>query len=201
MGGNHRGVRTSMNTHLVRRCCLPLLLTAALAACGSDDSSGGTSSHTGGGGDDSSGNGAQGGAGGAINAGGATTTGVGGGATTSTGTGTSSSSAASGSSSSGGTGACASLDACCQTLSAQMYSACETVVSQGNDATCQSIHDTYVQSGYCTGGNNCALLEQCCPELPPGPGWQDTCTYYADLNNDPQCAMLISDYQLSGYCQ
>jgi len=28
----------------------------------------------------------------------------------------------------------------------------------------------------------------------------ETCMYYADLGNRPQCAILISDYQLSDYC-
>ena len=65
---------------------------------------------------------------------------------------------------------------------------------------CQQILATYHGEGYCTGETYCADLGDCCGEMPAGPGWGDTCNYYADLGNQPQCAMLISDYQLSGYC-
>lgn len=81
-----------------------------------------------------------------------------------------------------------------------MYSACKSVVGMGQPATCNSILTTYHQEGYCTGSTACSDLEDCCPELPPGPGWQDTCYTYVDLNNAPQCEYLVGSYQQSGYC-
>jgi hypothetical protein len=75
-----------------------------------------------------------------------------------------------------------------------------SVVDMGNVGLCSQILSTYHNEGYCTGETFCAELGACCDELPPGPGWADTCEYYADFGNQPQCAMLIGDYQLSGYC-
>jgi hypothetical protein len=95
---------------------------------------------------------------------------------------------------------CAALMECCDQLGADIYVGCVTVVDLEMPALCDSTLATYHQEGYCTGETFCEDLGDCCGELPPGPGWQDTCTYYADLGNQPQCAMLIGDYQLSGYC-
>ena len=101
----------------------------------------------------------------------------------------------------GGAGAsCQALDACCDELGADMYSACKTIVDMGQEATCESTLQTYHQNGYCTGSTACADLAVCCPQLPPGPGWQDTCNYYVDLNNAPQCEYLLGTYQTDGYC-
>ena len=95
---------------------------------------------------------------------------------------------------------CQELEACCDQLGADIYTGCITVVDMGNAGLCQQILSTYHGDGYCTGETYCLELGQCCSELPPGVGWADTCNYYADLGNQPQCAMLISDYQLSNYC-
>ena len=101
----------------------------------------------------------------------------------------------------GGSGAsCLALDACCDELGSSMYSACKSVVDMGQEATCTSVLDSYHQNGYCTGSNACAILAACCPLLPPGPGWQDTCNSYVEINNAPQCEYLISVYQQDGYC-
>jgi len=100
----------------------------------------------------------------------------------------------------GGSIECAALMECCEQLGADIYTGCATVVDLAMPALCDSTLSTYHQEGYCTGETFCADLGACCDELPPGDGWQDTCTYYADLGNQPQCAMLIGDYQLSGYC-
>jgi hypothetical protein len=100
-----------------------------------------------------------------------------------------------------GAGACGELEACCDAIGADLYAGCITVVDMGNVDLCDSILATYHTEGYCTGEPYCDELGDCCPELPPGPGWQDTCWYYADLGNQPQCLMLIGDYQLSGYCE
>ncbi len=96
---------------------------------------------------------------------------------------------------------CLELSECCEQIGADLYAGCNTVVQMENADLCDSILTTYHQDGYCTGESFCAELGDCCAELPPGVGWQDTCEYYADLGNQPQCAMLIGDYQLSGYCQ
>ncbi len=90
--------------------------------------------------------------------------------------------------------------ACCDQLGADIYVGCTTVVDLAMPGLCDSTLATYHQDGYCTGDPYCDELAACCGELPPGPGWEETCTYYADLGNQPQCAMLISDYQLSDYC-
>lgn len=95
---------------------------------------------------------------------------------------------------------CTELEACCDEIGSDLYSGCITVVQMANPDLCDSILTTYHQEGYCTGETFCAELGDCCSELPPGPGWQDTCEYYADFGNQPQCAMLIGDYQLSDYC-
>lgn len=100
----------------------------------------------------------------------------------------------------GGSAECDALMACCEQIGADVYAGCVQVVDLAMPGLCDSILDTYHQEGYCTGESFCAELEACCGELPPGPGWEETCTYYADLGNQPQCAMLIGDYQLSGYC-
>lgn len=100
----------------------------------------------------------------------------------------------------GGSAECTALMACCDQLGADVYGGCVQVVDLAMPGLCDSTLSTYHQQGYCTGESFCADLAACCPELPPGQGWQDTCTYYADLGNQPQCAMLIGDYQLSGYC-
>jgi hypothetical protein len=105
----------------------------------------------------------------------------------------------------GGTGgssgaSCQALDACCEELGASMYSACKNVVDMGQEATCASVLDSYHQNGYCTGSTACADLAACCPQLPPGPGWQDTCNTYVELNNAPQCEYLMGVYQQDGYC-
>lgn len=95
---------------------------------------------------------------------------------------------------------CAELEDCCDQIGSDLYGGCITVVQMANPDLCDSILSTYHQEGYCTGETFCAELGECCSELPPGPGWQDTCEYYADFGNQPQCAMLIGDYQLSNYC-
>lgn len=95
---------------------------------------------------------------------------------------------------------CVELEACCDEIGSDLYAGCMSVVQMESPALCDSILTTYHQEGYCTGEAYCAELGECCAELPPGPGWQDTCEYYADFGNQPQCAMLISDYQLSDYC-
>ena len=100
----------------------------------------------------------------------------------------------------GGSVECDELMACCDQLGADIYVGCATVVDLDMPGLCDSTLATYHQEGYCTGEPYCDDLGACCGELPPGPGWEETCTYYADLGNQPQCAMLISDYQLSGYC-
>lgn len=100
-----------------------------------------------------------------------------------------------------GFGTCGELEACCEAIGADLYAGCIAVVDMGNVDLCDSILATYHGEGYCTGEPYCDELGDCCPELPPGPGWQDTCWYYADFGNQPQCLMLIGDYQLSGYCQ
>ncbi|MBI5533416.1 MAG: hypothetical protein HY898_11920 [Deltaproteobacteria bacterium] len=126
--------------------------------------------------------------------------------------GTGGASAGSGGTSTGGTGAsagsggggtsptCKELDACCEQLGSQMYSACKTVVQQNYEATCQSVLDSYHQNGYCTGSTSCADLAKCCPQLPPGQGWKDTCDYYVGVNNAQQCDYLLSTYKQDGYC-
>lgn len=81
-----------------------------------------------------------------------------------------------------------------------MYSACKSVVQMGQEATCESILLNYHQSGYCIGSTSCSDLATCCPQLPPGQGWQDTCDYYVDLNNATQCDYLMGVYQQDGYC-
>ncbi len=96
---------------------------------------------------------------------------------------------------------CTELADCCNQIGADLYMGCSTVVEMGGADLCDSILSSYLQQGYCTGETFCADLGDCCSELPPGVGWQDTCEYYTDLGNQPQCAMLIGDYQLSGYCQ
>jgi hypothetical protein len=106
----------------------------------------------------------------------------------------------SGSAGAGPGASCLVLDACCEELGASMYSACKSVVQMGQEATCDSILQSYHQNGYCTGSTACAVLATCCPELPPGQGWKDTCDYYVEINNAPQCEHLIGDYQLAGYC-
>jgi hypothetical protein len=100
----------------------------------------------------------------------------------------------------GGSAECDDLMACCEQLGADIYVGCATVVDLDMPGLCDSTLATYHQEGYCTGEPYCDDLAACCGELPPGPGWEETCTYYADLGNQPQCAMLISDYQLSDYC-
>jgi hypothetical protein len=100
----------------------------------------------------------------------------------------------------GGSAECDALMACCDQLGADIYAGCTTVVDLAMPGLCDSTLATYHQEGYCTGDPYCDELAACCGELPPGPGWEETCTYYADLGNQPQCAMLISDYQLSDYC-
>lgn len=100
----------------------------------------------------------------------------------------------------GASAECMELMACCDQLGADIYTGCATVVDLAMPDLCSSTLDTYHGEGYCTGEPYCDELADCCPELPPGQGWQDTCTYYADLGNQPQCAMLIGDYQMSGYC-
>lgn len=101
----------------------------------------------------------------------------------------------------GASAQCDDLMACCEQLGADIYAGCATVVDLDMPELCESTLATYHQEGYCTGEPYCDDLGACCSELPPGPGWEETCTYYADLGNQPQCAMLISDYQLSGYCE
>lgn len=96
--------------------------------------------------------------------------------------------------------ACVELEACCDEIGSALFGGCISVVQMDNPALCDSILTNYHQEGYCTGETFCAELGDCCPELPPGPGWQETCEYYADFGNQPQCAMLIGDYQLSDYC-
>ena len=100
----------------------------------------------------------------------------------------------------GASAECTALMECCKELGADIYAGCVMVVDLAMPGLCDQILATYHGDGYCTGETWCADLAACCGELPPGPGWQDTCTYYADLGNQPQCAMLIGDYQLSGYC-
>ncbi len=101
----------------------------------------------------------------------------------------------------GGTGAsCTALSACCNDLGSQMAGGCMSIVSSGYEASCASALSSYHSGGYCTGGTHCATLASCCPSLPPGQGWQDTCNYYVDLNNDPQCESLYGTYQTDGYC-
>lgn len=95
---------------------------------------------------------------------------------------------------------CVELEACCDEIGSALFAGCISVVQMESPELCDSILTNYHQEGYCTGETFCAELGDCCPELPPGPGWQDTCEYYADFGNQPQCAMLIGDYQLSDYC-
>lgn len=95
---------------------------------------------------------------------------------------------------------CAELEACCDEIGSALFGGCIAVVQMDSPELCDSILTNYHQEGYCTGETFCAELGDCCPELPPGPGWQETCEYYADFGNQPQCAMLIGDYQLSDYC-
>lgn len=101
---------------------------------------------------------------------------------------------------SGPSAECTELLDCCDQIGADLYPGCSAVVQMENAGLCDSILANYFQEGYCTGETYCAELGDCCPELPPGVGWQDTCEYYADFGNQPQCAMLIGDYQLSSYC-
>lgn len=95
---------------------------------------------------------------------------------------------------------CVELEGCCDEIGSALFAGCISVVQMENPDLCDSILTNYHQEGYCTGETFCAELGDCCSELPPGPGWQDTCEYYADFGNQPQCAMLIGDYQLSDYC-
>jgi hypothetical protein len=95
---------------------------------------------------------------------------------------------------------CTELDKCCDELGDQFYSACKSVVQMNYESTCESTLTTYHQNGYCTGANDCALLAQCCPQLPSGQGWKDTCDYYVQLNNQPQCQYLLGVYKQDGYC-
>jgi hypothetical protein len=95
---------------------------------------------------------------------------------------------------------CEALQDCCEQIGPDLYPGCSTVVQNGDAGLCDQILTTYHQDGYCTGETWCDDLAGCCGDLPAGPGWADTCWYYAELGNQPQCAMLIGDYQLSGYC-
>lgn len=95
---------------------------------------------------------------------------------------------------------CVELEACCDQIGSALFGGCISVVQMDSPELCDSILTNYHQEGYCTGETYCAELGDCCAELPPGPGWQETCEYYADFGNQPQCAMLIGDYQLSDYC-
>lgn len=95
---------------------------------------------------------------------------------------------------------CVELESCCDEIGSALFGGCMSVVEMGSPALCDSILTNYHQEGYCTGETFCTELGDCCDELPPGPGWQETCEYYADFGNQPQCAMLIGDYQLSDYC-
>jgi hypothetical protein len=145
------------------------------------------------------------GAGASSSGGGGTGVGASGGWVTGGSGGTTTTTTGSGGSGTGGTGtgpgpSCQALDACCEELGSAMYSACKSVVQMGYEATCDSTLQSYHDNGYCTGSTACADLAACCPELPPGPGWQETCNYYVEVNNAPQCEHLIGDYQLSGYC-
>jgi hypothetical protein len=81
-----------------------------------------------------------------------------------------------------------------------MYSGCKSVVQMNYDATCLSTLDTYHTNGYCTGSPACSNLATCCPQLPPGPGWKDTCDDYVEVNNAPQCEYLLGTYKTDGYC-
>jgi hypothetical protein len=105
----------------------------------------------------------------------------------------------------GGTGtgpgaSCLALADCCDELGAAMYSACVTVFQLGQEATCDSTLVSYHQNGYCTDSTACADLATCCPQLPAGPGWKDTCDQYVEINNAPQCVYLLGVYQQDGYC-
>jgi hypothetical protein len=93
---------------------------------------------------------------------------------------------------------CVSLDSCCQLLGSQMYSGCESIVSSNMGASCASVLQSYLSSGYCTGGTSCQDLSACCPQLPAT--WQSSCTSNVDLNNDGQCKQLFQTYQTDGYC-
>ena len=95
---------------------------------------------------------------------------------------------------------CVELEACCDEIGSALFGGCISVVQMDSPELCDSILTNYHQEGYCTGETFCAELGDCCGALPPGPGWQETCEYYADFGNQPQCAMLIGDYQLSDYC-
>ena len=59
---------------------------------------------------------------------------------------------------------------------------------------------SYHSNGYCAGNTACAELAACCPQLPPGQGWKDTCDDYVDLNNASQCEYLMGTYLQDGYC-
>jgi len=65
-----------------------------------------------------------------------------------TGTGSGSSSTGSGSGS-GGTG-CSGLSACCSQLSSTYQTSCDTIVSEGNDATCSEELSVYQTDGLCS---------------------------------------------------
>jgi hypothetical protein len=47
------------------------------------------------------------------------------------------------------TGACATLSTCCQSLPSSEQSACTPIISLGDQMTCQTALDAFVDAGVC----------------------------------------------------